>query len=464
MFTRLAIQAKSYDMAFHFPDPYVVRLTSSHAAPTQQDPASPESERGGSPAPSGPCYSAGSGDTIPDRFSSVMEARVAWDRLLERMFRFTETLFARAQHGVMGVLPASLRQHGASFKRDIEAWSRAFDPILASRTAPGVSSQEKAAIAVLKMFQMMAFILLLMTFSDSEMHFDNFNGLFRKIVELAQEVVGDEEQRAKAMRCPTRELCRHQSRCQPPPRQHQHSFHQHQQPQQTPPLMDTDFSIYDDPLSTDARHIKPSFSADLGIVPPLYVVATKCRDPVLRRQAIRLLRSSARREGMWDSELTARIAMWIAEVEEEGVFPPSHGPNVQADFAGFGSPTGGDLFAQQQACTAAAATIPTPVASPVTNPIHTINDSIPTSQYQAHLLEQQLRQFHQQQQRPQAASRITPAPTMPTAMPVIPEEKRVMVRAVEFDLRERTAVIQLGSRNVKTGTPDLKTRVARIAW
>jgi hypothetical protein len=39
-----------------------------------------------------------------------------------------------------------------------------------------------------------------------------------------------------------------------------------------------------------------------------------------------------------------------------------------------------------------------------------------------------------------------------------------MVRAVEFDLRERSAVIQLGSRNLKTGTPDLKTRVTRIMW
>jgi hypothetical protein len=46
----------------------------------------------------------------------------------------------------------------------------------------------------------------------------------------------------------------------------------------------------------------------------------------------------------------------------------------------------------------------------------------------------------------------------------IPEGKRVMVRAVEFDLRERSAVIQLGSRNLKTGTPDLKTRVTRIMW
>jgi len=66
-------------------------------------------------------------------------------------------------------------------------------------------------------------------------------------------------------------------------------------------------------------HIKASFALDLGIVPPLFVVATKCRDRRLRREAIRLLMSSPRREGMWDSILCGRASQWIMEVEEEGM-------------------------------------------------------------------------------------------------------------------------------------------------
>ena len=66
-------------------------------------------------------------------------------------------------------------------------------------------------------------------------------------------------------------------------------------------------------------HIKASFALDLGIVPPLFVVATKCRDRKLRRDAIRLLLSSPRREGMWDSILSGRVAQWIMEIEEEGL-------------------------------------------------------------------------------------------------------------------------------------------------
>lgn len=426
MFTRLAIQAKSYDMAFHFPQPWVVRLT-GHAASQGQDPGSPAASDASSPI-------SITQDPIPDRFASVMEARLAWDKLCERIFRFTETMFAYAQNGVMGVLPTSLQHYGMSFKTDIEAWSQAFDHILASRTAPGVSSQEKAGIAVLKMFQIMGKILFMMTFSDSEMHFDKFIPLFQTIVDLALEVVGDEERRAAARRCPDPGFCRHRLQQQDHSRAGPDIFGGHEYA---------------------ARHIKPSFSADLGIVPPLYVVATKCREPRIRRQAIQLLRSSARREGMWDSELAARIGMWIAEVEEEG--------EDEGDF--LDGPTTGP----RAGCYTPATHIPTPGASPVqamAKPSTTPEfGDVPlgpggNARWEASKSASvaaaggnsgteamsRLQQHHQQRRKP------------------IPEEKRVMVRAVEFDLRERSAVIQLGSRNLKTGTPDLKTRVTRITW
>ncbi|KXX80910.1 Transcriptional regulatory protein moc3 [Madurella mycetomatis] len=407
MFTRLAIQAKSYDMAFHFPQPWVVRLTAS--SNQGQDPSSPASDV------SSPI--SVHQDPIPDQFASVMEARVAWDKLCERIFRFTETMFAYAQNGVMGVLPASLQHYGASFKADIEAWSRAFDHILASRTAPGVSSQEKAGIAVLKMFQIMGMILFMMTFSDSEMHFDRFAPLFQAIVDLALEVVGDEERRAAARRCPDPGFCRHRPQSQHGGRD---IFGGHEYA---------------------ARHIKPSFSADLGIVPPLYVVATKCRDPRIRRQAIQLLRSSARREGMWDSELTARIGMWIAEIEEA---------DDEAEEELNGSP---DRYY-------GATRIPTPGASPVqamsrpsTSASASVNGGSP--------LAPQLSEFGDKPLGPGGNARVQKRRQQGKA---ISEEKRVMVRAVEFDLRERSAIIQLGSRNLKTGTPDLKTRVTKITW
>ncbi|KAK3373858.1 hypothetical protein B0T24DRAFT_679252 [Lasiosphaeria ovina] len=403
IFTRLAIQAKSYDMAFHFPHPYVVCLTTPAQA---QDPSSPSSE-GASPV-------SLHHDPIPGRFTSVLEARLAWDTLAERILRFTETMFMHTQNQIMGVLPESLRQYGMQFKKDIDSWSDAFESILASRTAPGVNSQEKAGVAVLKMTQVMGQILFLMTFSDTEMQFDSFTSQFKAIVDLAIEVVGDEERRAAAKRCPDPRYCRHRRR------------------------QDTDiFGGHE----YAACHIKPSFSADLGIVPPLFVVATKCRNGLIRRQAIQLLRSSSRREGMWDSELTARIGTWIAEVEETEDAP---------------SPV--DNFVKQSPSRPSTSGSSTRLGS-------TIDFGDMALGPGGNAKWESRRRGSPASDSANASSIFSRPPRV--AVPEekrIPEEKRVMVRAVEFDLRERYAFVQLGSRELPTGTHDTKTRVTKIWW
>ncbi|RXG45060.1 hypothetical protein VDGE_01470 [Verticillium dahliae] len=390
MFTRLAIQAKSYDMAFHFPQPYVIRLT-----PQSSDPSSsPPSDAGSSPSSLNP-------SDIPDRFFTLMEARLTYDKLLEKMLRFTETLFSYSQasgaNNPMGILPKSLQQYGLSFKGQLDAWAVAFEPILQSRTAPSVTHQEKAGIAVLKMFHIMSQILYLMTFSDNESQFDMFQTQFKTIVDLALEVVGDEERRAAAKRCPNPELCQHRQAYRP--------------------------DIFGGREYT-THHIKPSFSADLGIVPPLFVVATKCRNAVTRRQAIQLLRSSARREGMWDSELTARIGHWVTAIEEE--------PDVLAAANGWGVPQ--PSVPTRHGSLEFGADVPL-------GPGGNARWDTPQS--------------HRHNSSP-GLSRATPGP--------VPEDKRVMVRAVDFDLRARFARLQVGTRGIVPGAPDMRSRVTQIHW
>jgi hypothetical protein len=61
------------------------------------------------------------------------------------------------------------------------------------------------------------------------------------------------------------------------------------------------------------------FSLDIGVIPPLYLVATKCRHSSLRREALELLFANPRQEGMWDSLLSAHIGKWLMSWEEEGL-------------------------------------------------------------------------------------------------------------------------------------------------
>ena len=70
---------------------------------------------------------------------------------------------------------------------------------------------------------------------------------------------------------------------------------------------------------------KASFTFDVGTIGPLYVVASKCRDPALRREAIAILRAKPRRECIWDNVVAATFATTIMEIEElglEGIFVP----------------------------------------------------------------------------------------------------------------------------------------------
>jgi hypothetical protein len=59
-----------------------------------------------------------------------------------------------------------------------------------------------------------------------------------------------------------------------------------------------------------------SFCLDMGVIPPLHDVAKQCRDPIIRRKAVSLLRSTSRQEGIWNSLLIAKAAERIMEIEE----------------------------------------------------------------------------------------------------------------------------------------------------
>jgi len=61
------------------------------------------------------------------------------------------------------------------------------------------------------------------------------------------------------------------------------------------------------------------FSLDMNIVAFLYAVSHKCRDPLVRRKAVARLKSHPRKEGIWDSVLTARVAERLISIEEEGL-------------------------------------------------------------------------------------------------------------------------------------------------
>jgi hypothetical protein len=341
MFTRLAIQAKSYDMAFHFPHPYVIRLSPQ----SRNDPTSPQSPSSPSEATSTASMEA----NIPEVFKTSKEARSALDSITERIMRFNEQL-SSFHPGPNNILPKSVKSLAYGFGIQLSQWDKAYAELLESRRTPGVTNTERAGINVLKMLHLMTSILFVTAFSTTEMEFDNFTGKFKEIVDLAKEVVVDEELSLAQARCGTIGNCRHTSH-RPGAYREEDSY----------------------------VHIKASFALDLGIVPPLFVVATKCRDRKLRRDAIGLLLTSPRREGMWDSILSGRVGQWIMDIEEQSL-------------------------------------------QPWTGPLN-------------------------------AAARE-----------VVPDDQRVMVKEILFDLQNREAMLRCGTRGLREGDVDLRAKGQNIWW
>jgi len=58
---------------------------------------------------------------------------------------------------------------------------------------------------------------------------------------------------------------------------------------------------------------------DVGIVLPLFYVATRCRNRKIRWKAVELMRRTERQEGLWNSILFAKAAERCIEIEEEGL-------------------------------------------------------------------------------------------------------------------------------------------------
>jgi hypothetical protein len=77
----------------------------------------------------------------------------------------------------------------------------------------------------------------------------------------------------------------------------------------------------------------------MGWIPPLYYTALKFRVHRIRLHAVRLLESATRREGVWDSTLTAKIAAKVVQLEERAMSSDTIGDDFTLDEV----PCGGSL-------------------------------------------------------------------------------------------------------------------------
>jgi hypothetical protein len=203
---------------------------------------------------------------VPASFSSPEDASMS----LEAIFNLSMHFLCRVDEvAVHRDLPADLYENinveKAAFRRTHAAWEAAFNAMIEEMIQKNPQRQvtEEPAVSSLKLTSKSLHIMLGVDFHNSEVDFDRFLPTFAEIVTEAETFLAG-----------------------------------------TPTVTKT-------------------FSMARGCVGPLFFAAIRCRDSVVRHNAQALLAKCQRREGLWDSGMTAVIAREIIAVEEANALTPS---------------------------------------------------------------------------------------------------------------------------------------------
>ncbi len=76
-------------------------------------------------------------------------------------------------------------------------------------------------------------------------------------------------------------------------------------------------SLIRSPNTSEISELTKQFCFEMNLIPALYFVATKCREPSIRRQALSILSEVFGHECLWNSKLMSKIAERVILIEEE---------------------------------------------------------------------------------------------------------------------------------------------------
>jgi hypothetical protein len=214
---------------------------------------------------------------IPDEFHSVAEARDVF-----------EYYRSKAAHQLRRDAHSDARTPGTADIQEYTSIIQQFEPVvrrmlssldrLEQRTSATTNAREQIGVKILKIHTYMHRIRLeyaKLGVSD-QTSWDRYNHLFDQMVSLAASVV-DQTNGVQCLSLSPTQL---------------------------------------DALSRDG-YLKPSFTMDLGINGPIFNVATMCRDPIIRRKAVRVLKAASRQEGCYNSHICAVVAEYAIAAEED---------------------------------------------------------------------------------------------------------------------------------------------------
>jgi hypothetical protein len=198
--------------------------------------------------------------SMPATFTSIEEARNSLNSCLCALYHGALTAkFHGIEYHEINELPFGPEPQPSG--GPLHDWKTAFDFFISQNVV--LTSREQQAAIILETLQVTGYILASASAFSDESIFDLFEPSFSQIVALGSRLIAlmAENPQDSASMCPT---------------------------------------------------------FDMGILPPLYFVASRCRDPLIRRQALHLLRQGPSQEGIWHAVMLSNIAERLITLEETG--------------------------------------------------------------------------------------------------------------------------------------------------
>lgn len=199
---------------------------------------------------------------VPDTFNSIEEARNSYNDCMSSIIHESKCRsLTESENSPNGDDIAEMHMIN---EFELQKWSETFEEFRA-REEKNMTELERRNCIVIELQSIAVHIWALATSFPSEMEFDSWMPKFQKLVDLGS------------------------------------------------------FLVTTKHLLVAPGQIPYYPKIDIGLILPMFLVASRCRDPKLRREAIEVIRNGPRQEGVWNGAILASVAERIIEIEEDGL-------------------------------------------------------------------------------------------------------------------------------------------------
>jgi len=193
---------------------------------------------------------------IPDQFTTFKEAFAAATNLAVSVLRHSRT---SARCGGDSDARELIAQQQQCLQRLVDQWNKAYEPIFLE-VCQNTVGREYLGVLQLRICIWKCEIMIATSMSNTEVVFDSFTAQFQRITHFARHILQKDQEIRES--------------------------------------------------------VGPRLQYGMGFIMALFYTATRCRDSSVRREAIAIFREWPCTNGIWHSLQAAKVAEWIASIEE----------------------------------------------------------------------------------------------------------------------------------------------------